>query len=110
MSEVSFEQFKEIELRSAKILEAEEIPGADRIWKLLVDVGSEKKQIVAGIKLYYSKESLIGKSIVLLNNLKPSTIRGIESKGMLLAAKDAQSSSLALITLDKEMPPGSLIG
>lgn len=103
------EDFKKIELRVAKILEVHEVAGADRIWKLLIDVGTEKKEIVAGIKAAYpAKESLIGKSVVVVNNLEPAVIRGVESKGMLLAAKDA--GTLTILTLEREVPPGSLVG
>lgn len=105
---ISLEEFKRIELKVARILEADEIPGADKLWKLLVDAGSEKKQIVAGIKPVYSKESLIGRSIVLVNNLAPAVIRGVESRGMLLAAKNGPE--LTLLTLDKELPAGSSVG
>lgn len=110
MSEVSLTQFKEIELKIAKILEVEEIAGADRLWRLTVDVGGDqKKQIVAGIKNYYTREALLGKSVVLVNNLAPSVIRGVESKGMLLAAKDP-AAGLVLLSTEKELPPGSSIG
>ena len=105
---MTFEEFKKTELRVAKVLDVLEIPGADRIWKLLVDVGGEKKEIVAGIKVHYSRESLLGKSIVVVNNLAPSVIRGVESQGMLLAAKS--EGLLSVLTLDKDLPPGSLIG
>ena len=108
MTPLALEEFKKTELRVAKVLDVQEIPGADKLWKLLIDVGSEKKEIVAGIKLHYSRESLLGKSLVVVNNLVPSVIRGVESKGMLLAAKsDAQMS---ILTLDKDLPPGSPIG
>ncbi len=105
MSEIPLEEFKKAELRVAKVLEAEEIPGADKLWKLTIDVGTEKKQIVAGIKLFYSKEAIVGKCIVVVNNLAPVVIRGTESRGMLLAAKDGPT--LSIVTLDKEIPPGS---
>ena len=108
MSELSFEDFKKAELRIAKIVDVQEIPGADRIWKLLVDTGSEKKEIVAGIKLHYTREALLGRSVVVVNNLVPSIIRGVESKGMLLAAKDG--TGFSLLSPDKEMPVGSLVG
>ncbi len=107
MSEISIDEFKKVELRVAKVLEAKEIPGADRLWRLTVDTGLEKKQLVAGIKLFYSKEAIIGRSIVIVNNLSPATIRGVESRGMLLAAKD--SAGLSIVTLDKELPPGSVV-
>ena len=108
MTSLTFEDFKKLDLRIARIVDVEEIPGADRIWKLVIDVGGEKKQIVAGVKLYYPRESLLGKFIVVLNNLVPSVIRGVESQGMLLAAKS--DAGLTLLTVDKELPAGSLIG
>lgn len=108
MSEVPLEEFKKLELRVAKILDVQEIPGADKLWRLTIDVGSEKKEIVAGVKLMYPKEALMGRSIVVVNNLSPVTIRGVESRGMLLAAKDG--SLLSLLTLDKDIPAGSVVG
>ena len=105
---IALADFKKIDLRVAKILDASEIPGADRIWKLLIDVGSEKKEIVAGIKAFYSKEALIGKCVVIVNNLEPAVIRGVESRGMLLAAKDG--GALTILSPEKELPPGSPVG
>ena len=105
---LTFDEFKKVELRTAKILAAEEIPGADRIWKLSIDLGSEKKQIVAGIKQFYTSEALLGRTIIVVNNLTPSVIRGVESQGMLLAAKD--SGALTILTVDKDVPPGSVVG
>ena len=107
MTDLSIEDFKKIELRVAKILDVEEIPGADKIWKLTVSVGLEKKQLVAGVKSFYSKEELVGKSVIVVNNLAPATIRGVESRGMILAAKDG--TSLTLITLDRPLAEGSLV-
>ena len=105
---ITLDDFKKIELKTAKVLSAEEIPGADRLWKLRIDVGGSEKEVVAGIKLFYTPESLIGRSVVVVNNLVPSVIRGVESAGMLLAAK--HGTSLSLITLDKDVPPGSVVG
>ncbi len=105
---ISLDDFKKVELRTAKVLDAEEIPGADRIWKLTIDVGTEKKQIVAGVKAFYTKDALVGRSIVVVNNLAPSVIRGVESQGMLLAAKDG--TTLSILTVDKDVPPGSPVG
>ena len=112
---LTFEEFKKTELRVAKVLDVQEIPGADRLWKLLIDVGSEKKEIVAGIKMHYTREALLGKSIIVVNNLTPTVIRGVESNGMLLAASVEGGSasggkSLTILTLDKEVPPGSPVG
>ena len=105
MMAAALEDFKKIELKTAEILDVQEIPGADKLWKLTIDVGTEKKEIVAGIKAHYSRESLIGKSIVVVNNLAPAVIRGVESKGMLLAAKHADR--LTLLSPDQKLPPGS---
>ncbi len=107
MTTVSLEDFKKVELRTAKILEVDEIAGADKLWKIRIDVGTETKQIVAGIKNFYSKEALVGKSIIVINNMAPAQIRGTESNGMLLAAKNG--ADLTILTLDRELPPGSII-
>lgn len=105
---ISIEDFKKLELRAARILEASEIPGADRIWRLKVEVGGVEKQVVAGIKAQYPDgEALRGKTVILVNNLKPSLIRGVESQGMLLAAKDA--SGLVLVTTDRPIGSGATI-
>lgn len=109
MSGLPLADFKKCELRTAKILAVDAIEGADRLWRLAIDVGTEKKQIIAGIKKAYpDKEALVGKTIIVVNNLEPAVIRGNESHGMLLAAKDTEKMSL--LTLDSELPPGSLVG
>ncbi len=108
MSQATLEDFKKVELKVAKILDVQEIAGADKLWRLSIDVGLEKKEIIAGIKAFYPKEFLVGKSVIVVNNLAPAVIRGVESKGMLLAAK--HGGDLALLTLDKEIPPGSVVG
>ena len=106
--EIKFEEFKKMDLRVAKILEVEDIPGADRIYLLTVDIGEEKRKIVAGIKPWYKKEELVGKNIIIIVNLEPKTIRGIESKGMLLAT--LFDNKLSILTTDKEeVPAGSKI-
>ncbi len=101
-------EFKKIELKVARILDVQEVPGADRIWKLTIDAGSGPKEIVAGIKAVYTKEQLVGRSIVVVDNLEPATIRGVQSNGMLLAAKDV--AGLALLAPDRDVPPGTLVG
>jgi methionyl-tRNA synthetase len=108
MTFVSLEEFRKIDLRIAKVIAVDEIPGADRLWKLTLELGEEKKEIVAGIKLFYSREVLLGKLIVVVNNLEPAQIRGVSSQGMLLAAKSG--GEMALLTLDKELPTGALVG
>lgn len=108
MSEISFADFKKTDLCVAKVVDVQEIPGADRIWKLTVDTGGGKKEIVAGVKTFYSREQLLGKSIIIVNNLQPSVIRGVESQGMLLAGK--HETRLSLLTLDQDLPAGSPVG
>jgi methionyl-tRNA synthetase len=108
MEIVKFDEFKKMDLRVAKILEVEDVSGADRIYLLTVDIGDEKRKIVAGIKPWYKKEELIGKNIIMIVNLEPKTIRGIESKGMLLAT--LFDNKLSILTTDKEeVPAGSKI-
>ena len=105
---IQLDDFKKVELKTAKVLDAQEIPGADRIWKLSIDLGTEKKEIVAGVKAFYTREALVGRCIIVVNNLAPSVIRGVESQGMLLAAKDG--TMLSILTVDKDVPPGCIVG
>lgn len=93
---ISIEDFKKLELRVAEILDAAYHPQADKLYVLDIRVGEEKKQIVAGIRPSYTLEELKGKRIVVVNNLEPAVIRGIESQGMLLAAQDGQILSLVI--------------
>lgn len=93
---ISIEDFKKLELRVAEILDAAYHPQADKLYVLDIRVGEEKKQIVAGIRTSYTLEELKGKRIVVVNNLEPAVIRGIESQGMLLAAQDGQILSLVI--------------
>jgi methionyl-tRNA synthetase len=106
---IAIDEFFKAKLKTAKILEAEKVEGADRLLKLQIDIGNEKRQIVAGIAAFYSPENLIGKNIVVVSNLKPAKIRGVESNGMLLAAK-TPDGELRLATLDGDIPPGSSVG
>ncbi|PIQ86897.1 MAG: methionine--tRNA ligase, partial [Candidatus Omnitrophica bacterium CG11_big_fil_rev_8_21_14_0_20_45_26] len=82
----TIEDLKKLDLRIAEILKVEPHPNADRLWLLTIRIGEEERQIVAGIKKFYSAEALLGKKIVVVANLEPAVIRGVESKGMLLAA------------------------
>jgi methionyl-tRNA synthetase len=97
---ITFDEFQNVELKIAKVLEAEKVDGADKLLKLQVEVGDEKRQLVAGIAKFYKPVELVGKMIVVVANLKPATIFGIESHGMLLAAK--KGKNLTLITIDGE--------
>ncbi|MGC9603450.1 MAG: methionine--tRNA ligase subunit beta [Minisyncoccia bacterium] len=104
---VKFEQFKEIELKAGKILEAERVEGSDKLLKLKVDLGEpEPRQILAGIGKIYSPEEIVGREIIVVANLEPRILMGIESQGMLLAANDGGP---VLLKPDREVPPGSPI-
>ncbi|MDD4050986.1 MAG: methionine--tRNA ligase [candidate division Zixibacteria bacterium] len=105
---VSFDDFGRVSLRVARVIAAERVPKADKLLKLQIDLGDEKRQIIAGIAQQYAPEEMIGKSIIVVANLQPATIRGIESRGMLLAAKNG--GTLRLLTVDGDIPPGASIG
>ena len=106
---ISIQDFIEIDLRVAEIKAVEEHPDADKLLILKIDIGIEgvEKQLVAGIKEHYTPEQLIGKKIVIVNNLAPAVIRGIESQGMLLAARDG--NHVVLLTTERDIKPGSKV-
>ncbi|MFQ6049840.1 MAG: methionine--tRNA ligase subunit beta [Candidatus Paceibacterales bacterium] len=104
---ISFKEFKKIELRVAKVITAEKVEGTEKLLKLEIDGGNEKRQIVAGIAEFYRPEDLMGKNIIVVWNLTPKVVFGIKSQGMLLAAED-RGRPVILIP-DKEVPPGTKI-
>ena len=104
--EINFGDFSKLELVVGLVENAELVPGADKLLKLVVDIGSEKRQLVAGVAPWYKPDQLKGKRIVILANLEPKVIRGLESKGMLLAA---DAPDLSLVTVDKDVPPGTKV-
>ncbi len=106
VAEIEYDDFAKVELKVAEVVEAERIPKADRLLRLVLQVGEERRQIVSGIAQHYAPEELVGKRIILVANLKPKKLRGVESHGMLLAAT-AEDGSLSLVTLDKpDFPTG----
>ena len=104
---ITYDDFKKIELKIGKILAAEKVAGADRLLKLEVDLGTEKRQLVAGIGEVYEASQLIGKQVPVLVNLEPRKLRGVESQGMMLAV-DANGKPI-IMNPDREVPPGSVI-
>ena len=100
-------EFARAELRVAEVIEAERVEGADKLLRLQINIGSEKRQIVAGVAQHYPPDRIKGMKIVVVTNLKPATIRGVESRGMLLAAKAGKK--LTLLTPDDDLPPGAKI-
>ena len=103
----SLEEFQKLDLRIGKVLAATTHEHADRLLVLTVDVGTEQRQLVAGIRASYQPEQLIGRSVVLVANLDPATIRGVESQGMILATQD--DNGTVLLTTDRNVPPGSRV-
>ena len=104
---ISFDEFKKLDLRIGKIVKAEKIEGADKLLRLEVDIGAEVRQLVAGIAQQHAPEALTGREIVVLANLEPRVLKGIESQGMLLAADD--NGAPVLLSPDREVPPGSTV-
>jgi methionyl-tRNA synthetase len=104
---ITIEDFKKLELRVALIKEVADHPNADRLYVLTVDLGDKTKQLVAGIKKSYTKEELIGRQVVIVDNLEPALLRGVESQGMVLAASD--ENSITVIMPQREMKLGSIV-
>jgi methionyl-tRNA synthetase len=103
---ISFNEFKRVELKVAKVEEAQDVKGKDRLYVLKINLGDESRTIVAGLKPYYSKEELTGKHIVVVANLEPATIAGIKSEAMLLAAR-TKDGSYKVLELGEEVAPGT---
>ena len=103
---IGIEDFMSVELRSAKILACEKLPKAKKLLKLQVDLGYEQRQVVSGIAKWYAPEDLIGKKIILVTNLKPATLCGVESNGMILASGE---ETVRVVFLDKDTPLGERI-
>ncbi|MEM5834429.1 MAG: methionine--tRNA ligase subunit beta [Candidatus Aenigmatarchaeota archaeon] len=108
MTEISFAQFKELDLRVGKVLEAEQIPNSRNLIKLIVDFGTEKRQAVAGLVGYYKPEELVGNKYVFILNLERKKFFGIESQCMILAAEDSKGN-VVLIKPEKDIEEGSKI-
>ena len=104
---IGIEEFQKVQLKVAKILEAERVPKSSKLLKLQVDLGAEQRQIVAGIGKKYVPEELVGKTIVVVANLKPAKLMGIESQGMVLAA--GENEMLGLLGVSEDLPPGTKI-
>jgi len=104
---ISYDDFKKVELRVAKILTAERVEGSDKLVRLRLGVGSEmgERQILAGIGKRYEPEHLVGREIIIVANLEPRSLMGFESQGMLLAADGEEGP--VLLTVDQEVDPGS---
>ena len=104
---ISYDDFKKVELKVAKILTAEKIEGSDKLVRLEVSLGEGKRQIIAGVGKVYAPDQLVGREIVIVANLEPRILMGLESQGMLLAADE--EGRPALLAPDREVPPGSMV-
>ncbi len=104
---ITYEEFRKTELKIATIKDVQAHPQADRLYILTVDVGGVTKQIVAGIRLFYSEEALKGRQVIVVDNLEPAVIRGVESQGMLLAASDEKG--ISVLSPDRQVQEGSLV-
>lgn len=107
--EITIEDFEKMDLRIVKVLQCEPIKGAKKLLKLKIDLGGEERQVVSGIAQYYKPEDLVGKYVVLLANLKPVTLRGELSQGMILAASNDDDSKLFAVTIPGDLPTGSQV-
>ncbi len=106
---ITIDEFRRIELKTARILAAEPVPKSKKLMRLEVDLGVEKRQIVAGIANRYSPEQLVGKTVIIVANLQPATLMGQQSNGMVLAASLPDSGEPALLAPDSEVPPGTAV-
>lgn len=104
---VTLEEFKKLELKVARIKEVNDHPNADRLYIITIDLGDKAKQIVAGIKNSYQKEELLGRQVVVVDNLEPVVLRGVESQAMLLAASDEKG--ICIISPEREVQLGSIV-
>jgi methionine--tRNA ligase beta chain len=108
MATLTIEEFKQVDLRVGTVLAASPHTRADRLLVLEVDLGNERRQLVAGIRAHYAAEDLVGKQVIVVANLTPATLRGVESQGMVLAASDDEGR-LALIGPQQPIAPGATV-
>jgi len=104
---MTIDEFRKIELKVATIKKVELHSNADKLYVIEIDLGNETRQIVAGIRLHYAPEQLVGRQVVIVTNLEPAMIRGVQSNGMLLAASD--DKGMSILTLDRPIAPGAIV-
>jgi methionyl-tRNA synthetase len=106
---IGIEEFQKVHLRTAKVVAAERVPKSNKLVRLQVDLGGEQRQIVAGIALQYEPEALVGRNVVIVANLKPAKLMGVESNGMVLAATVGEAGEPSLLEVAADVPPGSKV-
>lgn len=104
---ISFTEFKKLDMRAAKVLSVENHPNADKLLVMKIDIGGEERQIVAGLRGHYTPEQLHGRTLVVVANLEPAVLRGVESQAMLLAVQDGPN--VVLVKPDGEVAAGSKV-
>ncbi len=107
--EITIEDFEKIDMRVVKVLSCEPVKGAKKLLKLKVDIAGEERQVISGVAQFYKPEDLIGKYVILVANLKPVTLRGELSQGMIIAASSDDDSKLFTATIEGELPTGSQV-
>jgi methionyl-tRNA synthetase len=108
---IAYDDFAKLDIRTAKVLEVRDHPNADKLLVVDIDLGGQKRTVIAGLKPYLPAQSLVGKTVIVLANLEPRKMRGLESNGMLLAASfgEGPQRQVVVLTTDSETPPGSLV-
>ena len=105
---ITLDDFDKIKLKTAEVISCEDHPNADKLYVIKLKLGEEERQVVSGIKDFYSPEDLVGKKVVVITNLKPIKLRGVESKGMILAAED-NDGKLSLVSTLEDINSGASI-
>ncbi len=107
MEEISIDEFHRIDIRVGKVIECEKVEKSRSLLKIIVDLGDQKKQIISSISNFYSPEDMLGRQLVVINNLAPAKFMGLESEGMLLAVED--ENGVSLLKPDREVSIGSKV-
>ena len=109
MTEISFDAWQKLDLRVGEIKEVEDHPNADKVYLITVDLGNEERKIVSGLKDYYEADDLVGRKIIVLTNLAAKELRGVESKGMLLAAGSDETNTCVLLQPEQDIENGAKV-
>jgi len=104
--QIAIDDFAKLDLRVAQVISCEKVEKSDKLLKLQLDIGFETRQVVSGIAKHYTAEEMVGKKVILIANLKPAKLMGIESQGMILAATDKEDNRLVLATVSDDIPVG----
>ena len=107
-AEITFDDFMKIDMRVAEVIKAEKVEKTDKLLKIQIDLGTEKRQVISGIAEYYEPEALVGKKVICVTNLKPVKLRGEMSEGMILSGED-ENGKLVLATVEESLPNGSVV-